>query len=131
MQLPSVPLNIWWGASVVVTAIFLVFFIPLMPNQQYRVRMLLAPALVIAFCIIASLAKGFGVGELLPIYSFVVLAFPVGFIGHRAEVKRRYQDRVTNGEGPANGLSMGLQLQLVLVMAVAASFGALFSMSAS
>ncbi|MEV0259929.1 hypothetical protein AB0I49_01085 [Streptomyces sp. NPDC050617] len=130
MGLPFISLNFWWGASVTVTAIFLAFFIPLMPNKQYRIRMLLAPVLGIAFCVIAAMAKGLGAGEVLPMYSFAILAFPAGFIGHRREFRKRLLDRVANGESPANGLSMLMQLQLVLVIAVAASIGALFSMSA-
>lgn len=129
MQPPAVPLNVWWGVAVAATVIFLVFFIPLMPNRRYRIQISLAPVIGIVFVVVASLVKHFGLEVLLPLYSSVILAFPLGFLGHRKELRERIQLMARDGERPENGLSMGTQFQLVVVIGIAVSFGAWFSMA--
>ncbi|MEU4213130.1 hypothetical protein AB0F13_24595 [Streptomyces sp. NPDC026206] len=127
---PSVPLLVWWVVAVASTAIFLLFFVPLMPNQRYKTRISLAPLAGITFVAVSSLAKSDGLGVALPIYSSAILAFPLGFLGHRNELREKALEMARDGkQSPENGLSQGLQLQLVLVIVVMVAIGAWFSMS--
>ncbi|MFE2727949.1 hypothetical protein [Kitasatospora sp. NPDC059327] len=101
------------------TVVFLVLLVPSMPTRGLRIQTSLAPVAMAVFCVLAYLGKHMEPAAVLAMYSLVVLAFPLGMLGHREELARRLLDRAQNGESPENEPPRAMSLQLGAVLTVA------------
>ncbi|MFF4157698.1 hypothetical protein [Streptomyces sp. NPDC001678] len=120
MHAPSVPLTAWWAMAVAVTVIFLVVFVPLMPNRNLRIRMCLGPVGMAAFIAAAARLTDTGTSQetALPVYVTVVLAFLVGFIGRWGDLREKCRDYAIHGKRRENSLSRGTWVQLTAAVLV-------------
>ncbi|GHF33148.1 hypothetical protein ACMATS_27310 [Streptoverticillium reticulum] len=128
-QPPSIPLNAWCVIAVAATVLFLLFFLPLMPNRRYRMRMFLGPVIGIVVTALSSLVKNFSPEVALALYSAAIVGFPLGCLGRRKELREKTLDMAENGQSAKNAWSKGLQQQLVVVIIVVALVGSWLSMA--
>ncbi|MEU7167085.1 hypothetical protein AB0A70_20980 [Streptomyces morookaense] len=129
-QPPSIPLGIWWGIAVAATFAFLAFFVPIMPNRRYRVQLSLAPFVAVLLVAISAVVKHHNIEVSLPLYTAVVAGIPLGFLGHRKELREKALDIAENGSNRNNALSMAAQVQAFVVILIVGGIGAWFSMVA-
>ncbi len=119
MHAPNVPLSAWWGAAIAATVIFLVSFLPLMPDRSYRIRMFLTPAgMAGILALAAAVKKDMPLAVALSLYTAMVMVFVTGFIGRRTELRTKFLDLSVHGERPENALSVGAWLQLAVSLIV-------------
>ncbi|MEU2955786.1 hypothetical protein [Streptomyces xanthochromogenes] len=107
-------------------AIFLTFYLTLLSDLKYRIKMAAAPVLSAGALACAALIYNWNVEVILPIYSVGLLSFPVGSLGHRNEARRIARDTAKGGEEPA--LTRGFQLQLTTSVILALIVGVWLSM---
>lgn len=100
-----------------------------MPNRKYRVQISLAPMVGIVFVTVSAVAKKYGLEVSLALYSTVLLAFPLAFVGRRKELREKTLALVRDGQSGETAWSMGMQIQVVLVIVIVALFGSWLSMA--
>ncbi|GGP62751.1 hypothetical protein [Streptomyces abikoensis] len=127
-QPPVIPLTAWWAIAVAATFAFLAFFVPLMPNRRYRIRIAVAPFAAVLLVAVSALVKHHSAEVSLPLYTAAVVGFPLGFLGRRGELREKARYAAEHGSDPDNALSKGAQLQAVTVIIVVALIGSWLSM---
>ncbi len=115
MHPPSLPLYTWWIAAVFATVMFLLIFIPTMPNREYRLRACVMPAVIAVFGLLFALVKGMPLRVILPLYSAVVMAFVLGFLGRGRQLRERMA-RIDRGERLEGGMFAVVRTQLIVAM---------------
>ncbi|MFE4971278.1 hypothetical protein ACFRAR_04070 [Kitasatospora sp. NPDC056651] len=88
----------WWWLAILATAVFWAVLVPGMPTPSYRIRMALAPAAMVVFGVGSYYGKHMDLAAVLAMYSFAIVAFPVGMIGHRRKFARRLLEAKQRGE---------------------------------
>ncbi|MEU7177998.1 hypothetical protein ACWIG3_11555 [Streptomyces celluloflavus] len=96
MHAPHISANIWWITAIITTILFLAVWLPMMPTPRSRYQIALIPLAGIVFLPALGNLRGHDIGELLSIYSTVVLAMILGVIGRRADMRVA----VKQGEDP-------------------------------
>ncbi|MEU4209265.1 hypothetical protein AB0F13_04520 [Streptomyces sp. NPDC026206] len=130
MHPPSLPLSAWWIISVLATAIFCAFFIPLMPSRKVRIQICSAPPMAMAFGVACSLVEPMNAEVLLPLYCAVTLAFVLGFLGRQEDVRLGAIEYEKHGDQAEVKGSSGLYVQLVLALVVMTAAGIWLSSAA-
>ncbi|MEV4434206.1 hypothetical protein [Streptomyces sp. NPDC049555] len=123
MHPPSLPLSVWWAFCVVSTAVFLVFFVTLMPTRAYKVQVCVAPAMMMLFGALAASDAP----EIYPLYGTAVLGLVLGVVGHRKTLLKVIQGQDKNEDVK---LPVGLRVQLSLSLVIAGGLGLWFSSAA-
>ncbi|MFH8409068.1 hypothetical protein ACH4FX_30405 [Streptomyces sp. NPDC018019] len=96
LHAPHISENVWWIIAVVTTVLFLAVWLPMMPTSRSRNQVALIPLVGIVFLSVLGKLRGHDLKELLSIYSTVALAFILGVIGRRADMRIA----VKQGEDP-------------------------------
>ncbi len=108
MHAPHISENVWWVITVAVTVLFLAVWLPILPSAKSRNQVSLIPLLGVAFLSTMGKLRGHDLTTLLSMYSTGVLAFALGAIGRRADVRvavRQGEDPLgtpTSKSDPAN-----------------------------
>ncbi|MFF4740682.1 hypothetical protein ACFY2W_33050 [Streptomyces sp. NPDC001262] len=126
---PSIPVNAWWTASIAATLLFLLFFVPLMPNRKYRIQISLAPVIGIVFVAVSAALKKYGLEESLMMYAILFLAFPLAFLGRRRELREKTLVLARDGKSGETEWSMAMQVQVTLIIGIVCLLGAWLSMA--
>ncbi|MFG3285262.1 hypothetical protein [Streptomyces sp. NPDC048111] len=126
MEAPHVTLTIWWLAAITGTLIFLLYFMPIMPNRQQQRNICLAPAAGAAALVLYAVFRHESIQTLLPMYTAIVVAFPLGLIGHRRDMKEKLRDREVNGPSRENEPSIGSTIQVLVALFACGSAALLY-----
>ncbi|MFF2543138.1 hypothetical protein ACFVUY_11310 [Kitasatospora sp. NPDC058063] len=92
----------WWWLAILATAVFWAVLVPGMPTRTHRISMALAPAVMAVFGLGSYYAKHMDAAAVLAMYSFAVVAFPVGMVGHRRKFAQRLMEAKQRGESEEN-----------------------------
>ncbi|MEV0368902.1 hypothetical protein AB0I10_03610 [Streptomyces sp. NPDC050636] len=122
MHAPHISESVWWIIAVITTVLFLVVWLPMMPTPRSRNQIALVPLVGIGFLTALGKLRGHGLGELLAIYSTVVLALILGAIGRRADMRiavQQGEDPLGTSASKAAPANKRLTVQLSAAFAVA------------
>ncbi|WP_188297313.1 hypothetical protein [Streptomyces sp. CBMA156] len=111
----------WWWLAILATAVFWAVLVPGMPTPTHRISMALAPAAMAVFAVGSHYAKHMDTAAVLAMYSFAVVSFPVGMIGHRRKFAQRLTEAQRRGESEENTWPPAMTAQVFVSLAV---FGA-------
>ena len=96
MHAPHISENAWWIIAVVTTVLFLAVWLPMMPTSRSKIQVAVIPAFGVVFLTTLGKLRGHDLGDLLAMYSTVPLAFTLGVIGRREDMRIA----VKQGEDP-------------------------------
>ncbi|MFD7103492.1 hypothetical protein [Streptomyces celluloflavus] len=116
MEASPVMLAIWWIAAIVGTLLFLLAFVPIMPDRQQQRNICIAPVAGAAALVLYGIFRHESIATLLPMYTAIVIAFPLGLIGHRRKMKENLRDRAENGPSRENDPSVGSTVQVLVAL---------------
>ncbi|MFF7454632.1 hypothetical protein [Kitasatospora sp. NPDC008115] len=108
----------WWWIAILATALFWAVLVPGMPTRTHRISMALAPAAMALFGVGSHYVKHLDTAVVLAMYSFAVVSFPVGMIGHRREFARRLAEAERRGETEQNTWPPAMMAQVFVSLAV-------------
>ncbi|MEV0277642.1 hypothetical protein AB0I22_14860 [Streptomyces sp. NPDC050610] len=96
MHAPHISENVWWIIAVIMTALLLAAWLPILPNAKSRSQFSAIPLLGVLFLSTMAKLRGHDLTTLLSTYSTVLLAFTISAIGRRADIRVA----VRQGEDP-------------------------------
>ncbi|GCD32384.1 hypothetical protein OEIGOIKO_00096 [Streptomyces chrestomyceticus JCM 4735] len=108
MYAPHFSENVWWVIAIVLTVLFLAVWLPMLPTPGSRYQVAAIPLVGVVFLMSMGKLRGHDIEQLLSMYSTGLLAFTIGVIGRRADlriaVKQGEDPMGTPGSkaGPAN-----------------------------
>ncbi|MEV8451480.1 hypothetical protein AB0467_07005 [Streptomyces sp. NPDC052095] len=112
MALQNSPL--WWLFSAVCVAIWFAVVLPAMPTRNHRIFVSLGPLIIFAAITGYCIEFGEAFTEILPVYCGLVLAVPVGVLGHRKALR----DMLSDPDVPYEEASGPWTLQAAVALAV-------------
>ncbi|MER7706704.1 hypothetical protein ABTX81_27885 [Kitasatospora sp. NPDC097605] len=108
----------WWWLAILVTATFWVLLVPGMPTRTHRISAALTPLAMALFGVGSYYAKHMEAATVLAMYSFAVVSFPAGMIGHRRELARRLTEANEKGEPEDEAAPPAMLAQLLVSLVV-------------
>ncbi|MEU3214915.1 hypothetical protein ACF1BP_01565 [Streptomyces sp. NPDC014735] len=90
MALQNSPL--WWLFSAVCVAVWFGVMLPAMPTRNHKIFVSLGPPAIFAAVAAYCAESGDAFTEILPVYCGLVLAVPVGILGHRKALRTILSD---------------------------------------
>lgn len=90
MALHNSPL--WWLFSAASVAFWFAVMLPAMPTRNHKVFVSLGPPVIFAAIALYCLKFGDAFTEILPVYCGLILAAPVGVLGHRKALREMLED---------------------------------------
>ncbi|OKI07010.1 hypothetical protein DR950_05445 [Kitasatospora xanthocidica] len=108
----------WWWLAILATAVFWAVLVPGMPTRTHRISMALAPAAMVVFGLGSYYAKHMDAAAVLAMYSFAVVAFPVGMVGHRRKFAQRLMEAKERGESEDNTWPPAMMAQVFVSLVV-------------
>ncbi|MFE7121854.1 hypothetical protein ACFU99_41130 [Streptomyces sp. NPDC057654] len=121
LHAPHISENVWWVITVVTTALFLAVWLPILPSAKARSKVSLVPLLGVCFLSTMGKLRGHDLTTLLSIYSTVVLAFTLGAVGRRADVRiavRQGEDPLGTPASQSEPATRRLTIQYLASLAV-------------
>ncbi|MFI5867850.1 hypothetical protein [Streptomyces sp. NPDC051546] len=115
-------LAVWWLAAVLGAVVFMACFVPIMPTVRQKQGICIGPVAGAAVLVVFAIMKGRTLDTVLPMFVALMLAFPVGVIGHRGKMRDKLRDQEVNGQTPENAISYGVTVQVLVSLLI---FGAL------
>ncbi|MCC2277212.1 hypothetical protein LKL35_17565 [Streptomyces sp. ET3-23] len=83
----------------------------------------------IVFVVVSAALKKYGLEESLRMYAITLLAFPLAFLGRRRELREKTLALARDGESDKTAWSMGMQVQVTLILGTVSLLGARLSMA--
>jgi hypothetical protein len=99
-------------------AAFLLTMVPIMPNRDYRLRVIIVPAVILAFLLATAAAKHQSLDHVLPLYAAFFLVAPASVIGQRGQVKEYFRKEVGKAPGVRNPPPRGVKTRIVVSLTV-------------
>ncbi|MEV4743987.1 hypothetical protein [Streptomyces sp. NPDC049555] len=114
---PYIAVSTWWMIAAIVTALFLVVCVPLMPSRKYKVRIACAPLLGLVFLAVAGAVRDHETQKLLSTYCTVMFAIPLGIVGRGKELKEAAEEaeKAIGGQVAPAPFKLTMQLSAALV----------------
>ncbi|MFF7635303.1 hypothetical protein ACFZB9_19425 [Kitasatospora sp. NPDC008050] len=114
--MPHISLSTWWVVAAVGAVAFSTSVASIVATRQDKIKACIGPIAGAAFLALYGVIKGQGIETLLPMYAIIIWACPAGAVGRRQEIKRKMLDKSQHGERPENQLSLGANIQFLVVV---------------